>query len=106
MTEATGWVPKSSLIFEGLDQLDCWLQSAEAGQLTTMCWLMPAVGVLPFPKPTYTVPSAPTTGWPPWSWSQAFGSDSPLNAVQYVVFDPLISIPSDQVKPPSVDWLK
>ena len=33
-----------------------------AGHATTMCWLMPNVGVLPLPKATYTVPSRPTTG--------------------------------------------
>src|SRR5881398_4253087 len=45
-------------------------------------------------------------GWEPWSWSQALGSASPLNAVQNFGLDPLISIPGDHVAPPSVDWLK
>ena len=71
-----------------------------------MYWLIGKVGVLPLLNATYTVPSGPTTGWPPWSWSHAFGSDSPLKAVQNWVFDPLISMPVDHVKPPSVDWLK
>ena len=62
--------------------------------------------MLPFPKATYTVPSGPTIGCEPWSWSQAWVLASPLKAVQKVAFVPLISMPGDQVAPPLVDWLK
>ena len=79
---------------------------ADGGQDTIMCWFSPNVGVLPLPKATYSVPSRPTIGCEPWSWSHALGSLSPLPTVQSVALDPLISIGSDQLAPPSIDWLK
>src|SRR6266581_1187552 len=45
-------------------------------------------------------------GCEPWSWSQALAFFSPLNAVHALALLPLISMPGDQVAPPSADWLK
>jgi hypothetical protein len=82
------------------------LSSPQPGQVTSNTWLLPSVGVLPLPNTTETVPSGPAIGWEPWSWSQAFGSAEPLKSVHTAGLAPLISIPADQVAPPSVDWLK
>jgi len=52
-------------------------------------------------------PSGPTTGWEPWSWSQAFGLwGVPLPTVQKEPEAPLMITVGDQLAAPSVDWLK
>ena len=102
---SNGWKPWSSVMKYGPSQPPADVQSFPTGHFTTIHWLMPEVGVLPLKNVTYTVPSGPTMGSEPWSWSQAFGLDSALNAVQDAE-TPLISSGADHVAPPLLDWLK
>src|ERR1700716_839428 len=96
----------SSAILTGALQLSGLLQSAVLEHLTMICCPIPAPSTLPLLNETYSVPSRPTTGCEPWSWSHALGLSSPLPALQIAALAPLISMRRDHVAPPSVDWLK
>src|SRR5436309_837250 len=97
-----GCVPMRSATLTGDVQLATVRQSAEPGHFTITIWLIPTPGVFVFPKNTYSVPSGPTSGQDPWLSLQGPATGD----VQMARFEPSISMPGDQVAPPSVDCEK
>src|SRR3990172_7266919 len=89
----------------GLDQV-----APPSVDFTTMSWeskskaWFHAASFCPLMKWTYTVPFEATIGRPNWSSSHSFAG--PVDWNVQLACEPEISLPADQVRPPSSDQLR